>query len=238
MKKEFMLQVKNDGEGKQIVSGRDLHKYLEVGRDFTTWIKERIEKYQFEESMDFTIVSSFPQNGGKGGRPKTDYVLRLNMAKELSMIENNDRGREARKYFIECENKLFDISKQLKQSCSDLKEIKIDNNFDWATKRIDDRMKQAKILEDQASYIIKKLQKVYEEIAGVADLKNKTIGSNFFNFKTPEKYDASKEPLPVIVELEIEKENLDKINELGLDKDKVLENTVKIFGQQKLSNKE
>lgn len=65
-----------------------------------------------------------------------------------------------------------------------------------------------------------------------------TIGSNFFNFKTPEKYDASKEPLPVIVELEIEKENLDKINELGLDKDKVLENTVKILDQQKLATKE
>lgn len=238
MKKEFMLQVKNDGEGKQIVSGRELHEYLEVGRDFTTWIKERIEKYQFEENLDFTLVSNFPQNGGKVGRPKTDYVLRLNMAKELSMIENNARGREARKYFIECENKLFDISKQLKQSYFDLKEIKIDNNFDWATKRIDDRMKQAKILEDQASYIIKKLQKVYEEIAGVADLKNKTIGSNFFNFKTPEKYDASKEKLPIILEAEIEEQLAEKINNSDKSNEEILEKVVKILEQKKLTTKE
>lgn len=116
---------------------------------------------------------------------------------------------------------------------------------DWALKRIHDRADQAKILEDQASHIIGKLQKIYKEIAGVADLKKRTIGNSFFSFKE-DGYDASKEKLPVIVELEIEKENLDKINELDLDKNKVLEdivknktleNTIKVLEQKKLKDK-
>lgn len=240
MKKEFMLQVTNDRQGKQTVSGRDLHKYLEVGRDFTTWIKERIEKYQFEESVDFAVVSIAPQNRGtkRGGHNKVDYILRLNMAKELSMIENNDRGREARKYFIECENKLFDATNFIKEAHTKLKEITINGKFDWMIKRMRDRIDKAEYIENQIAYLFDLLKEEYTKIMLDSECKTKSAATFFHDFKTPEKYDASKEPLPVIMELEIEKENLDKINELGLDKDKVLENTVKILGQQKLSNKE
>lgn len=198
MKKEFMLQVKNNGEGQQVVSGRELHKYLEVGRDFVTWIKERIEKYQFEENMDFTVVSSFPQNGGKGGRPKTDYILKLDMAKEISMIENNEQGRKARKYFIECERKLFDTTEFIKRSYSDLEKIAVNGKFDWAFKRIDDRLNQAKELEEEIYPVIKFLEKIYEEIEGIAKIKREATFREFKNFKTPEKYDASKEKLPIL----------------------------------------
>lgn len=86
-------------EGKKLVSGRDLHEFLEVGRDFTTWIKARIEKYGFIENEDFTIISTVPQNGGIA----YDYIMGMDMSKELSMVENNDKGREARRYFIACE---------------------------------------------------------------------------------------------------------------------------------------
>lgn len=106
---------------------------------------------------------------------------------------------------------------------------------DWALKRIHDRADQAKILEGQASHIIGKLQKIYKEIAGVADLKKRTIGNSFLNFKE-EGYDASKEKLPVIVELEIEKELNDKIEELDLNKNEVLESIVKSLEQKKLKD--
>lgn len=100
------IQVK---DGKQLVSARELHEFLEVGRDFTSWIKGRIEKYDFEEGTDFSMIKSFHQNGGKGGRPQEDYVLTVEMAKELSMVENNEKGKFARRYFIQCEklNKQF-----------------------------------------------------------------------------------------------------------------------------------
>jgi len=89
-----------------MVSARELHEFLEVGRDFSTWIKERIKKYKFVEGEDFVLA---PQNGGAswGGHNKKDYALTLNMAKELSMVENNEQGRRARKYFIECEKTLL-----------------------------------------------------------------------------------------------------------------------------------
>jgi anti-repressor protein len=89
----------------QTANARELHIFLEVGKDFSTWIKQRIEQYGFVENQDFV---SIPQNGGKpqGGRPTIDYHLTLDMAKELSMVERNTKGQEARRYFINCERQL------------------------------------------------------------------------------------------------------------------------------------
>lgn len=97
---ENLIEIK-DGK----VSARELHKVLGVGRDFTTWIKGRIEKYGFVELRDFTVINLTPQNGGArwGGNNKVDYVISLGMAKELCMIENSELGRKFREYFIECE---------------------------------------------------------------------------------------------------------------------------------------
>lgn len=95
-------------DGKETVNARELHQFLEVGRDFSNWIKDRIEKYGFQEGEDFvTEVSA--NSGEKGGRPQIQYHLSLDMAKELSMVENNDKGRQARLYFIEVEKKAREV---------------------------------------------------------------------------------------------------------------------------------
>ncbi len=93
------------------VNARDLHTFLDVGRDFSTWMKTRIDEYGFQENQDFT---SFPRNGGKpqGGRPTIDYHLTLDMAKELAMVERTEQGRRVRRYFIECERRLMQQSDQ------------------------------------------------------------------------------------------------------------------------------
>lgn len=83
----------------ETVNARELHEFLEVGRDFTNWIKGRIEQYGFVEGQDFTPILA----KSSGGRPSTEYHLSLNMAKELSMVERNEKGKQARRYFIECE---------------------------------------------------------------------------------------------------------------------------------------
>lgn len=94
----------------QSVSGRKLHVFLKVGRDFTTWIKARINQYGFKEEMDYTIVENLtsPVSGSAKSRQQIghDYILSLDMAKELSMVERNDQGKAARRYFIDCEERL------------------------------------------------------------------------------------------------------------------------------------
>ncbi|CNI14622.1 AntA/AntB antirepressor domain-containing protein [Yersinia frederiksenii] len=94
----------------QSVSGRKLHVFLKVGRDFTTWIKARIKQYGFKEGVDYVMVEdlSTPVSGSAKSRQQVehDYILSLDMAKELSMVERNDQGKAARRYFIDCEERL------------------------------------------------------------------------------------------------------------------------------------
>lgn len=87
-----------------VVNARDLHSFLQVGKVFAAWIQERIGKYEFIENEDFTVFSKSGKNP-QGGRSSIEYHLALDMAKELSMVENNDKGREARRYFIAMEKK-------------------------------------------------------------------------------------------------------------------------------------
>lgn len=92
------------GASHATVDARELHEFLGVGRDFSSWIKERIEQYGFDQGRDFEV---FPDSGEnpQGGRPTKEYALTLNMAKELSMVERNQRGKDARSYFLECERR-------------------------------------------------------------------------------------------------------------------------------------
>lgn len=98
-----------------VCDARALHAFLGVGKRFASWIQERIEEYGFVENQDFVI--DFPNLGnqtGRGGdRRSKDYRLSLDMAKELSMVERNDKGREARRYFIECERRALAAAGQV-----------------------------------------------------------------------------------------------------------------------------
>ncbi|WP_375641229.1 MULTISPECIES: antA/AntB antirepressor family protein [unclassified Bartonella] len=98
-----------DQETVQTVNARDLHAFLEVGKDFSTWIKYRINKYNLLENQDYLVFTNFGENL-QGGRPSKDYHLTLSVAKELSMLENNKKGREARLYFIKCERLLKQVA--------------------------------------------------------------------------------------------------------------------------------
>lgn len=89
-----------NGQPAQLVNARDLHQFLESDRQFADWIKDRVEQYGFEEGKDFFTVLRKSR-----GRPRTEYHVTLDTAKELAMVERNDKGRQARRYFIECERK-------------------------------------------------------------------------------------------------------------------------------------
>ncbi|MFS1584038.1 MAG: antA/AntB antirepressor family protein, partial [Candidatus Arsenophonus phytopathogenicus] len=109
------IETKNiNGELIQAVNARNLHAFLEVGKDFTTWIKDRINQYGFVENQDYIIVEnlSSPKSGSAKSRqrPMRDYHISFDMAKELSMVERNKKGKQARQYFIECERRILQPS--------------------------------------------------------------------------------------------------------------------------------
>ena len=84
------------------VSARELHKFLEVGQDFTNWIKRMIN-YGFELNQDFTVAKI-----SEGKVTKHEYIISLDMAKEISMLQRSEKGKQARQYFIQCEKFIQD----------------------------------------------------------------------------------------------------------------------------------
>ena len=92
-----------NGTTVQTVNARELHAWLGSKQDFSTWIKSRIEQYGFVEGIDFTVHKIV--DSGSRGQPTIDYHITIEMAKELSMVERTEKGKQARQYFIECERK-------------------------------------------------------------------------------------------------------------------------------------
>lgn len=96
-----------DGQTQALVNARDLHQFLESKQHFADWIKNRINEYGFTQDVDFlsvhTVMSTEAGFFGRREKTVTDYHLSLDMAKELCMVERNDKGRQARRYFIEME---------------------------------------------------------------------------------------------------------------------------------------
>ncbi|PGH22453.1 oxidoreductase [Fusobacterium polymorphum] len=91
-------------DGQQLASGRELHKFLEIGTEYMKWFS-RMTNYGFIENVDFiVIVKNDEDDTAFGGiRKSTDHLMTLNMAKEISMLQRNEKGKQARIYFIKCE---------------------------------------------------------------------------------------------------------------------------------------
>ena len=107
-----VIQKDFNGEKKRFVNARELHSWLGVGKRFATWIADRIKKYDFVENLDYFTSIPISGNGkiglkeGKAKDPKTgrvvtkDYIISVDMAKELAMFENSEVGKKVRKYLM------------------------------------------------------------------------------------------------------------------------------------------
>lgn len=100
-----------DNDGSQAVLARDLHAFLGVGKDYSTWFKDMCG-YGFIEGKDFSPFSG----ESTGGRPRRDHVITLDMAKHLAMIQRTAKGKQAREYFIECERRAKSAAPALPQT--------------------------------------------------------------------------------------------------------------------------
>lgn len=105
------------GRETSIVSAKALHKALGVGKDFSSWITDRITDYDFAIGSDYVVHKVISPKLGKSpdskacgpiafGRPGKDYLLTISTAKEIAMLERNEQGRAVRRYFIQCEEAL------------------------------------------------------------------------------------------------------------------------------------
>lgn len=85
----------------QTVNARELHSFLEVTTRFNDWINNRVRDFGFVENQDFVTLTENLVGGGK----RKEYHVSIDMAKELAMVERNEKGKQARQYFIDCERR-------------------------------------------------------------------------------------------------------------------------------------
>ena len=99
-------------EGRQLVSGRELHEFLEIKTKYKDWFRKMVE-YGFEEEIDFIRVAQKRATNNLKNPVTTviDHAISIDMAKEISMIQRTEKGKIARQYFINCEKKLKEVKK-------------------------------------------------------------------------------------------------------------------------------
>ncbi|MFH0384352.1 phage antirepressor KilAC domain-containing protein [Streptococcus sp. A18] len=97
---ELINVTLNDNQ-EPVVSGRQLHKALGVKTKYADWFGRMIE-YGFTENQDFLLLKN-EQQTGRGGHNKVDHIIKLDMAKEIAMIQRTDKGKQVRAYFIQIE---------------------------------------------------------------------------------------------------------------------------------------
>lgn len=114
----------------QTVDARELHAFLEVKSEFRNWIKNRINDFGFVENQDFCIAGKILP----GGQTSKEYYVSLDMAKELSMVERSEKGKQARQYFIRCEAL---AKERFKPAAGSLLEDKINAHFAIARHMVD-----------------------------------------------------------------------------------------------------
>ena len=150
-----------NGTQQKTVNARELWYFLESKRDFSNWIKDRIEKFGFEENTDYLlakIVEQVPHQGGTRSQEKIDYITTLDMSKELAMVENNEKGRQIRKYFIEVEKQARKIFNPASLSRLDLIQIAMDAEterlkLEQKLEAAQPDLKYAKDLQDSTSLL-------------------------------------------------------------------------------------
>lgn len=97
-----LIPVTENENSEVVVSGRDLHEFLEIGTQYTKWF-ERMTEYGFEENEDFVALSQKRLTAQGNQTEYVDHILKLDMAKEISMIQRNEKGKQARQYFLQIE---------------------------------------------------------------------------------------------------------------------------------------
>jgi len=148
------------------VNARELHAFLGSKQQFSHWIRARIQQYDFSEGIDFITIDNSIYSP-----PTIDYFISLDMAKELSMVERTPKGKEARRYFIECEKRLLQPAKALPVALHQISGLTVENERRLAV--LEDTAKRYEVaLEDMAKRYeaaLEDMAKRYEAVIAVME---------------------------------------------------------------------
>ena len=161
-----LIKITTNENGEQLVSGRDLHEFLEVGTPYDKWFPRMCE-YGFSEGTDFSTFLS----ESTGGRPKTNHAMTLDMAKEISMIQRTEKGKQARLYFIDVENQYKAIQKHLPSTREAIQQLllqgveEVNQRVDVMEERLSNVEENAKLDTGDYNVISKRVKKRVYEVA-------------------------------------------------------------------------
>lgn len=141
-----LITVNMNDDGEVVVSGRELHKGLEVSSNYTTWMNRMID-YGFVENTDYIAMFQKRKTAQGNETTYTDHVLKLDMAKEIAMIQRSEIGKKVRGYFIQVE-KDYNSPEKIMARALKIAEDKIGNLL--TVKEAQD--KEIKMLKPKADY--------------------------------------------------------------------------------------
>lgn len=144
---DTLIRIEN---GEQLVSARDLHEALEVTERFNSWFNRQLQ-YGFEENADFVVCKKvYAANQYGGEKELDDYALKLDMAKEICMIQRSEKGREFRKYFIEVEKAYRDLQFRIGDKKHQLECMELLQSY------LPEKLKQEKVSYIKANTVVNK----------------------------------------------------------------------------------
>jgi Phage anti-repressor protein len=179
-----LIKITQNENNDQVVSGRELHKFLEVKENYTDWFK-RMVGYGFVENLDFIGLSE--KSDKLGGRPRVDHALKIDMAKEISMIQRNEKGKQARLYFIEVEKQAKEQQLRVPTTQRELVQLALSANeetnqrIDVVENKVLDLTDRFGLPSNKAKVLQKKVaSKVYMFTGGKYSNAHKKLGAKVF----------------------------------------------------------
>ena len=160
---ELFKSTGSDG-GKRVVSARELYAFLEVMTPFHIWIN-RITAHTFKEGVDYEIITIKNVRNSKRGPKTKDWLITIDMAKKIGMIQMSEKGDEIRDYFVRCERALEEI-----------REHTLPVSYEEALRALADRVEANKIAVKQLAQA-EELARANEPNVAFAEAVTKTTGS-------------------------------------------------------------
>ena len=147
-----LINITTNSRGEEVVSARELHGFLEIETRFDIWCKRMIE-YGFTQDVDYQCLNKNVQTPTGGNKNVLDdYALTINMSKHISMIQRSEKGKEARDYFIACENNLKKIQSVLMSDLIQKQQKQLDSMALIIEEKLDVMQKQIERLFSVKSY--------------------------------------------------------------------------------------